>query len=68
MVLVFKTSIATEAMLDKVSPHINQLLPDAVWNIDIEDCDHVLRVVHTTDISTNIIKALAALGISCELL
>jgi len=68
MVLVFKTSIATEAMLDRVSPYIDKLLPLGSWNVDTEDCDHVLRIVHTTDISTTIINALAALGIRCEAL
>ena len=66
MVLVFKTNIATEDQLATITPRLNTLLPDAVWNVDTEDCDHVLRVVHQTDISTRVINTLAALGILCE--
>lgn len=68
MVLVFKTSIATDAILAAITPHINKLLTDNQWNVDTEDCDHVLRIVHQTDISTIVINTLTSLGISCEAL
>lgn len=66
MILVFKTDIADEAMLNNIRPHINRLLPDGVWNVDIEDCDHVLRVEHVNDITGSIVTMLSRLGINCE--
>lgn len=66
MILVFKTDIVTEAMLNNIRPHINRLLPDGVWNVDIEDCDHVLRVEHAYDITDSIVNTLSRHGINCE--
>lgn len=53
-------------MLNSIRPHINNLLKDARWQVDIEDCDHVLRIEHPTDTSSNIIGTLSQLGINCE--
>lgn len=66
MILVLKTDIADETMLNSIRPHINSLLKDVRWQVDIEDCDHVLRIEHPTDTSSNIISTLSQLGINCE--
>lgn len=66
MILVFKTDITDETMLNYIRPHINRLLPDGVWHVDIEDCDHVLRVEYVNDITDSIVNILSRHGISCE--
>ena len=36
------------------------------WNFDLEDCDHILRVIADDLLIQNIVDILVANGFSCE--
>ena len=44
MIYVFKTSVDTQAKFESASVLLNELLPNSMWNFDLEDCENVLRV------------------------
>ncbi len=44
MIFVFKTSVKTKLQIRKLKPHIDNLLPNAKWNSDLEDIDKILRI------------------------
>ncbi len=66
MITVLKTNIQEAETIATAQTLINKLLPNAVWSIDTEDCDHVLRIDYATDVSAVLIKALQVAGIDCE--
>ncbi len=43
-VLVFKTNIDTNKQVKYLSPHLKLLNGIINWNIDLHDCDRVLRI------------------------
>jgi len=44
MIFVFKTSVKNGKQVKQLKPHIDQLLPNAKWNFDLQDIDKVLRI------------------------
>lgn len=44
MIYVFKTSVDSQTKFESASVLLNELLPNAAWNFDLEDCDNILRV------------------------
>jgi hypothetical protein len=63
-ILVFKTNISTKTEARKLQSVLNK---KAIlkWNVDLEDCDRVLRIV-TTDFSSGEIISLARKkGVEC---
>lgn len=44
MVYVFKTSVKTKKDVRQLTSKLNEFIPDAKWNFDLEDCDNILRV------------------------
>jgi hypothetical protein len=44
MIYVFKTSVDSKSKLEFANELIGELLPNAVWNFDLEDCDNILRI------------------------
>jgi hypothetical protein len=66
MILVFKTSISNKKELDKATPYLDITLQNARWNLDLEDCDHVLRIDSRIDVSDKIVQSLTSIGFSCE--
>jgi hypothetical protein len=44
MVFIFKTSVKTQTQAKKLKQPINNLLPKATWNFDLEDMDKILRI------------------------
>jgi len=51
MIYVFKTSVDNQSKFESASVLLNQLLPDSVWNFDLEDCDNILRVDSELNVS-----------------
>lgn len=51
-----------------VIARLSQIYPDCKINFDLEDCDRILRVESTQDISKQIIALLTADGFVCEIL
>jgi hypothetical protein len=51
MIYVFKTSVRTKIQAKSIEPHIDQILPNAKWNFDLEDCDKILRIDSEENVS-----------------
>lgn len=51
MIYVFKTSVDSKLKLDLANAVLWELLPNAVWNFDLEDCDNILRIESEEDIN-----------------
>ncbi|WP_444660042.1 hypothetical protein [Flavobacterium columnare] len=66
MIYVFITSVKTEQEVGQLKPHLNDLLKQAKWNFDIEDCDKILRIDIETKITQSIINLLKDKGFYCE--
>ncbi|MDA6069461.1 hypothetical protein NJT12_07515 [Flavobacterium sp. AC] len=56
MIYVFKTSVDTKSKLEFANVLLEQLLPDALWNFDLEDCDNILRIDSDADINEMALK------------
>lgn len=50
MIYVFKTSVNSRSKLDSASALLQELLPNTLWNFDLEDCDNILRIDSELDI------------------
>ncbi|GGF31116.1 hypothetical protein [Echinicola rosea] len=67
MILVFKTSIEDESEVDKIAPSLDHLLGNnGSWNVDLEDCDNILRVVTDHHDVNEIALVLLSKGYFCE--
>jgi hypothetical protein len=64
-VLIFRTNISNSLEVKKLQPLLNKkgILK---WNIDLDDCDHVLRVVTTSFSPHEIIGFVNEKGVRCE--
>ena len=62
-VQVFKTSITQPQQLEQVGRGLTAF---GRWNVDLDDCDHVLRVETCACAIPHIVALLAAHGFSCE--
>ncbi len=68
MIYVFKTSVLVENDVQSLKPHLDEL-PQTQWNFDLEDCDKILRIDSSTEISEAIIvNILHVNGFDCEVL
>jgi hypothetical protein len=64
-ILVFKTDIADTRQVNGIIPHLEQLEGIVRWNVDLDDCDKILRVV-SRNVSPRIIEQhLAQAGHYC---
>ena len=66
MVYVFKTSVKTEKDIQKLGPDLDELLPDAKWNFDLDDCDNILRIDSPAAIADLVTTLLMVAGFDCE--
>lgn len=65
-VLVFKTNISSESEMQQLAVLLNALTEIEYWNIDLSDCDRILRV-RTKHISPlSIMQLTQQAGFSCE--
>jgi hypothetical protein len=67
-VLVFQTDLYTKREVTEVCPLLDSLSGLKKWTIDLDDCDHVLRVVGTRITGDMIITTLGKVGFTAELL
>lgn len=66
-VLVFATSVTAPHQIDSVKPLLSGKKEIEEWNFDLEDCDHILRVVSDDDVSPRQIELLLnEAGFTCE--
>ncbi len=50
MIYVFKTSVDSRSKFESASALLQELLPNSLWNFDLEDCDNILRIDSELDI------------------
>lgn len=50
MIYVFKTSVDNRSKFESASVLLQELLPNSLWNFDLEDCDNILRIDSELDI------------------
>jgi len=52
--------------MQDLKPHIDQMLPEAKWNFDLDDCDKILRIECTENVALPIINLLEIHKFTCE--
>ncbi len=69
MVEVFKTDVTQADLAERLRAELNEHLPAARINFDLEDCDHILRVeVDAPQAVIFVQRHLQQHGFSCEAL
>jgi hypothetical protein len=66
MIFVFKTSVKTKSDVKKLKPHIDDLLPNAKWNFDLQDRDHIFRIDSEENIVLKVTDLLSMHNYTCE--
>jgi hypothetical protein len=66
MIYIFKTSVKTKNQVQKLKPHINEILPSKKWNFDLDDCDKILRMDSEGNIVLKIVDLLNSHKFNCE--
>ncbi|WP_428229649.1 hypothetical protein [Flavobacterium sp.] len=56
MIYVFKTSVDSKSKLEYANALLYELLPNSLWNFDLEDCDNILRIESEADINEMLLK------------
>ncbi len=65
-ILVFKTNLRFKKNISDVDIHITRIPGVLRWNVDLKDCDKVLRI-EARDLSPKLVeKTLASIGYYCE--
>lgn len=65
-VFIFKTNVKNKKLIKKLSPLLDRHLLITKWNLDLEDCDKILRVEASSEIAAEIISLLQNKGFECE--
>ena len=66
MILVFKTSITTKKEARKLKPFIDETFPNVQWNIDLKDCDKILRIDTEEYVAEKVAELLNTHAFYCE--
>ncbi len=66
MIYIFATSVQSTQDVQRLRPYLNEKLPGAIWNFDLEDCDNIFRVDTPNEKATAIVKLLSDVGYECE--
>jgi len=66
MISIFRTSVKTEKDIQKLLPYLNELLLQAKWNFDLDDCDKILRIDSRNEISKAVTTLMHITGFECE--
>lgn len=65
-ILVFKTNLSNNRHIQKVKLPLNQHPHIRAWNVDLHDCDNVLRVVTENIPPTEVEKIVLGAGYFCK--
>jgi cell fate (sporulation/competence/biofilm development) regulator YmcA (YheA/YmcA/DUF963 family) len=65
-ILVFKTNLTNTRHIRKVRPALNEHPYIKDWNVDLHDCDKVLRVVAENIHATEVENIVCSAGYLCE--
>jgi len=68
MVEVFKTNVSNTKQADEIISLLLHALPGGSVNIDLDDCDKVLRIEHEKIQAAGIINLLHEKGLQCSIL
>jgi len=66
-IIIMYTNICTSQDLGKLSTTLDSFASVVGWSIDMFDCDKVLRIEASRDITVSLIKELKPSGIECNL-
>ncbi|HTD98110.1 MAG TPA: hypothetical protein VK668_02445 [Mucilaginibacter sp.] len=67
-ILVFKTNVTSKKKVSRISPLLTSVSNIQQWNIDLDDCDKVLRVVATELKPGSVESLLHTAGFNCQVL
>ncbi|MBS1510123.1 MAG: hypothetical protein JST86_04735 [Bacteroidetes bacterium] len=65
-ILVFKTSLADARHISEVETLLDDHPNIIQWNVDLDDCDHVLRIVSREITASEIEQLMLGSGVYCE--
>lgn len=65
-ILVFKTNLSNSSHIQKVKHDLNQNPKIQEWNVDLHDCDNVLRVVTDNISAMEVEKIVFDAGYFCK--
>ena len=65
-ILVFKTNVTDPVQVDSLANTLDGINNIKEWNVDWEDCDHVLRVVCDCLAPAEVVNQMQRLGFNCE--
>ncbi|MDF1548440.1 MAG: hypothetical protein P1P88_11505 [Bacteroidales bacterium] len=68
MIEVFKTNISNNAVAEIIVQHLQNILPEAKINFDLEDCDNILRVEGNSMLVNTVAQQITALWFYCKAL
>jgi len=65
-ILIFKTNLHNPELVNRVKPVIQNMPGIQKWNVDIQDCDNVLRI-EASELSAHMVEmVLQDAGYYCE--
>lgn len=67
-IIIMSTHTQSSKDLENLSQALDSFLNVMEWSIDLMDCDKVLRIEASTDITLPLIDKLKPLGIECYLM
>ncbi|MCW3087740.1 MAG: hypothetical protein JWQ78_1126 [Sediminibacterium sp.] len=65
-ILIFKTNLETPVLVNRVQPVIQTIPGIQRWNVDMQDCDNVLRIEATAVSPRSVERLLQEAGYFCE--
>jgi hypothetical protein len=65
-ILIFKTNLESPELVNRVKPLIQNLQGIRRWNVDMHDCDNVLRIEATELSPRSVEDTLQKAGYYCE--
>ena len=65
-ILIFKTNLTHPVHINRVQPYIQEIRGIQRWNVDIQDCDHVLRIEAKEVSPRSVETVLQQAGYFCE--
>lgn len=64
-ILIFATNVADLKAVSEVKPLLTAMPAIEDWNIDLDDCDHVLRIVSNDLCPRKVESTLQTAGFNC---
>ena len=65
-ILVFVTNVADVRAVRRVQPLLTAVPAIADWNFDLDDCDHILRIVSNNLPARDVESLLQTAGFDCR--